>query len=138
MNLVKEWPSHPDDSLIVVGDISHKLDVIEETLGILKGKYADVFFVPGNHELWVDKEKDPDGTSLKKFEQIMALCDRLGVRTKPALVGDCWVVPLFSFYDRSLDLTCTQPELLSAHGGHDLKATDAPEELSMLGEWAAG
>ena len=38
---------------------------------------------------------------------------------------------------RSLDLTCNDPKLLSAHGGHDLIQPDGPASEKML-EWVDG
>lgn len=36
---------------MLVGDISHRADIIEETLKVLKSKFREIFFVPGNHEV---------------------------------------------------------------------------------------
>ncbi len=85
-----------DDSLIIAGDISNKLSVIESTLTSLASKFKHLFFVPGNHELWVAKDHED---SFQKFDQILALCDRLGIHTQPKLVDGAWVVPLFSWYE---------------------------------------
>jgi hypothetical protein len=60
-----------------------------------------VFFVPGNHELWVRGEARD---SMQKFHAVLRLCDQVGVRTAPARVGPAWVVPLFSWYDASFDV----------------------------------
>ena len=45
--------AYRNDALIVAGDISDRLEVIRETLRLLRGKFRHVFFTPGNHELWV-------------------------------------------------------------------------------------
>ena len=89
---------HKRDSVIVAGDISNRLDVIEKTLHLLKAKFKHVFFVPGNHELWVAKEGH---SSLDKFDQIVSLCQELRIYTVPKLVEGVWVVPLFSWYERA-------------------------------------
>ena len=86
------------DHLIVAGDISNRLDVIRPTLQALKQRFRSVFFVPGNHEMWVSKDDDD---SIRKFEQILAVCADLGIFTSPALVDGAWVVPLFSWYEAS-------------------------------------
>ena len=58
-----------DDILIVAGDVTHRLDRLEESLAILKGKYAHVLFTPGNHDLWIhpsERERFPDSVRRTK------------------------------------------------------------------------
>ena len=90
------------DVLLVAGDIAHKLDQIEAALALLRDKFGQVFYVPGNHELWVRNES---GDSLEKFHRILEQCDRLGVQTRPAPMDGHWVVPLFSWYSAAFDAT---------------------------------
>ncbi|HEU4452123.1 MAG TPA: metallophosphoesterase [Longimicrobium sp.] len=92
---------HQGDALIVAGDVGTSLAVVTETLGFLRGRFREVFFVPGNHELWV---REGDGDSLRKFSAVLAACEAVGVRTRPARVGGAWVVPLFSWYHASFDV----------------------------------
>ena len=89
------------DVLIVAGDVAHRLDLVAATLELLRGKFAQVFYVPGNHELWVRGE---EGDSLGKFRRIVELCNELGVETRPALAGEYRIVPLFSWYDAAFDV----------------------------------
>jgi predicted phosphodiesterase len=92
---------HRDDVLIVAGDVADSETVLRETLELLAGRFREVFFVPGNHELWVrGEERD----SMDKFQSVLRICAQAGVRTSPARVGDAWVVPLFSWYDPSFDV----------------------------------
>jgi len=92
---------HGDDALIVAGDVADSETVLRDTLQLLAGRFAEVFFVPGNHEMWVrGEERD----SMEKFRAVLRVCDQAGVRTAPARVGDTWVVPLFSWYDASFDV----------------------------------
>src|SRR5262245_1069087 len=44
------------DVLIAAGDISDRVGTLETTLGLLRAKFMKVFYVPGNHELWVRKQ----------------------------------------------------------------------------------
>ena len=88
--------NHLDDVLIVAGDIAHRLHQITETLSLLRSRFSEVFYVPGNHELWVKGEV---GNSIDKFHQILSACDSIGIRTRPATAGDYFVAPLFSWYD---------------------------------------
>lgn len=88
------------DALILGGDVTSKLELLHETLALLKMKFAEVFFVPGNHELWIRRREFED--SLAKFFEILKLCASLSVHTSPtALVAHTeklWIVPLFSWY----------------------------------------
>jgi len=86
--------------LIVAGDISDRLDILASTLALLRAKFSHVFYVPGNHELWVRKET---GTSIEKFFRIVDLCEALDIQTRPAQIGDVWIVPLFSWYEPGFD-----------------------------------
>jgi len=92
---------HRGDALIVAGDVATSIPTITETLGFLRGRFGEVFFVPGNHELWV---REGEGDSVQKFHAVMEACEALGVRTRPARVGGAWVVPLFSWYHASFDV----------------------------------
>lgn len=89
-----------DDCLIVAGDACDDIAKLEQLLESLVAKFADVTFVPGNHELWVRRSEFAD--SLEKFNRIMTLCEDLGVRTRPFTVRSATdqvtVVPLFSWY----------------------------------------
>jgi hypothetical protein len=55
-------------------------------------------------------------------------------RTHPALIGNVWVVPLMSFYDRSLDFSCMSSEYLRDHGGmgHNLVAVSEADLNRMV------
>src|SRR6185503_13663672 len=68
------------DTLIVAGDVSDRLEVIRETLLLLRAKFRHLLFTPGNHELWV---RNAERDSVEKLQQILKLCDELSVVTKP-------------------------------------------------------
>lgn len=87
---------YKDDALLVAGDISDQLEVLGETLTLLERRFSKIFFVPGNHELWV---RSGGHDSVDKLHMLSELCDRLGIHTQPARAGDLWVVPLLSWYD---------------------------------------
>src|SRR5689334_22122799 len=85
-----------DDALIVAGDISDRLEIIRETLQLLRSKFRHLLFTPGNHELWV---RSAEYDSIEKLQRVLELCAELGVSTSPVRFADFWVVPLFSWYD---------------------------------------
>jgi len=101
-SLLEKLPTgqHGDDTLIVAGDIADRFDRIQRTLELLRSRFGQVFYTPGNHELWVRGEPY---NSIEKFERILGLCAKLDVRTRPGIVNGYWVVPLLSWYDDSLD-----------------------------------
>jgi len=72
-------------------------------------KFKYVFYVPGNHELWVGKSTESGfKDSVDKFHKIIALCNDIGVHTQPFKIGEpdkqqVWVVPLFSWYNENLE-----------------------------------
>src|SRR6185369_8567150 len=88
--------AYRDDALIVAGDVSDRLEIIRETLLLLGSKFRHLLFTPGNHELWV---RNVEFDSIEKLNQILRLCEELGVSTKPLRLDDLWIVPLFSWYD---------------------------------------
>jgi predicted phosphodiesterase len=92
---------HRDDVLIVAGDVADNESVLADTLALLAARFRAVFFVPGNHELWVRGEKR---TSIDKFHAVLQIAEAAGVRTTPARIGGAWVVPLFSWYTPAFDV----------------------------------
>lgn len=118
---------HPEkyknDALIVAGDISHRISVMRQTLRSLRRKFEHVFFVPGNHELWlmqhsatstVDEEELGIEDSLQKIQAIERMCEQEDVQTQPRRLplldgaGHLWVVPLLSWHCQSFD---AEPEI---------------------------
>ncbi len=88
------------DVLLLAGDVSSKLTRLMQTLKLLKERFAEVAFVPGNHDLWLAAGDPPD--SLAKLHALRAGCRDTGVRTDPfewettgLHVG---ILPLLSWY----------------------------------------
>jgi hypothetical protein len=95
------------DVLLVAGDIADRLEVIGETLSLLRTRFARVFYTPGNHELWTRNET---GDSVDKYFRVVELCGRLGVATSPEKQGGVWIVPLLSWYETGVDDGAERPE----------------------------
>jgi predicted phosphodiesterase len=95
-------PEHEfgDDLLILAGDISDSLERLEWALRIVTSRFRRVMFVPGNHDLWVIRDKE-QWTSVEKFERVQALARECGVATEPVQWGAWLVVPLLGWYDHS-------------------------------------
>lgn len=94
-----------EDVLIVAGNLCDTRNALMRALTTLKAKFRRVFYVPGNHELWLspsEASKYPD--SLAKLLGIMEMCDELGVDCFPSAVSeDVFVVPLLSWYSADFD-----------------------------------
>ena len=88
------------DILIAAGDVSDNLNTLKSTLALLRAKFMKVFYVPGNHELWVRKG---GLSSVEKFFSVLALCEMLDIQTNPEKVDAVWIVPLFSWYEPQFD-----------------------------------
>lgn len=80
------------DVLIVAGDTSSSHVLLEETLRLLVDSFAHVWYVPGNHDLWVKGTAGPSGglhvraseiDSIQRLHEVLQLCHRLGVHTQP-------------------------------------------------------
>ncbi|KAK2949248.1 putative 3',5'-cyclic adenosine monophosphate phosphodiesterase CpdA [Blattamonas nauphoetae] len=99
---IRKLSDHRDDILLVAGDVSHSIGQCEEYLVMLKHKFKEVFFTPGNHDIWISDDKFSN--SIEKMDYLLTVLEQSGIRTKPAKIGSVWIVPLFSWYDGSLGL----------------------------------
>ena len=121
--------AYRSDALIVAGDISDRLEVIRETLQLLRAKFRHVFFTPGNHELWV---RGSDSNSLEKFQRVLDLCDEIGVITRPLRLSELWIVPLFSWYDGVFEPDMTEELAAARHAWADFHFCKWPPEITSL------
>lgn len=103
---VANLPAHPDDWLILAGDLGEKLAHLSWALDVLGLRWARLVWVPGNHELWTPPS-EPDGLrGLARYLAYVELCRERGVLTPEdafvTLPGTELVVcPLFLLYDYS-------------------------------------
>ncbi|KAG8368682.1 hypothetical protein BUALT_Bualt15G0071100 [Buddleja alternifolia] len=105
MSWVKSLSSdtYSKDVLVVAGDVAETFATFVLTMSLLKNKFQHVFFVPGNHDLWLRREKSDYLDSLDKLDKLLEACQRLGVETKPSVVGGLGLIPLYSWYHESFD-----------------------------------
>ena len=96
--------SHPDDWLILGGDLGETLAHLELALEIATDRFDRVLWVPGNHDLWTLPRDGPRGEA--KYQALVELCRELDVITSedPFVVwegegGPCALAPLFLLYD---------------------------------------
>ncbi len=91
---------YKDDLLILAGDVTHNLKLFKNTLLTLRNKFKMLFFVPGNHDLWLRDDLFTD--SLEKFHHILEFCKASDIKTNPELISNgsarILIVPIFSWY----------------------------------------
>ncbi|EFA85016.1 hypothetical protein PPL_02011 [Heterostelium album PN500] len=104
MAYIQTLPVESDSILIVCGDISDNIKVIEDTLNLLNIKYpTGVFFIPGNHELWCGRS-DQCTSSMEKLEVIYEICKKTGTFINPTKINnDLAIFPMLGWYHPSFD-----------------------------------
>ncbi|MFD9804854.1 metallophosphoesterase, partial [Streptomyces sp. NPDC059071] len=103
----------PEDWLILAGDVGEKTDDIRWALQTLRGRFAKVIWVPGNHELWTTAKDPVQMHGAARYDYLVSLCRDLDVVTPedPFPVwegagaeefgGAVTLAPLFMLYDYS-------------------------------------
>ncbi len=111
------------DVLLVAGDISHDEPLLCRAMEVLRPRFRAVFFVSGNHDLWLRDSGYED--SLAKFYALMERCRALGIETRPqrADEGGPWIVPLQAWY-------------MQPHEGEGSLFVEKQGEDPELGMWA--
>jgi 3',5'-cyclic AMP phosphodiesterase CpdA len=99
-------PSSPADWLIVAGDVAEKPADLEWTLHTLAGRFAQVIWSPGNHELWTHSKDPVRLRGVERYDHLVSLCRGAGVLTPEdpypewtGVGGPVTVAPLFLLYD---------------------------------------
>lgn len=102
---------HQEEVLILGGDVAAGRARLETGLSMLAAAYSRVFFVPGNHDLWVQGEEEDD--SWQQWQFLQRLCSDLGVETEPGQLSkgpgkrSVLIVPLLSWYAGPEDATAS-------------------------------
>ncbi|KAB1503784.1 metallophosphoesterase [Corynebacterium sp. 320] len=95
-------PQHPQDWLIVAGDIAEKMEVVIDVLRELRQRFEQVIYAPGNHEMFSRSQDTFKGKN--KYQALISACRSIGVLTPedryPVFAGHT-VVPMFTLYDHS-------------------------------------
>lgn len=103
--MVEGLPSHPNDWLVLGGDLGETLGHVRYVLETLAPRFARLVWVPGNHELWTT---DDGLGGVEKYEALVALCHEYGALTpedpyESLHDGEATrlIVPMFTLYDYS-------------------------------------
>jgi hypothetical protein len=105
---VEALDASPDDWLIIAGDTGESPAHLEFVLRTLTPRFAQVFWTPGNHDLWTPQSWPADQRGVAHYQRLLRLCLRYGVLT-PDDPYALWpgdgprtvVVPTFLLYDYS-------------------------------------
>jgi 3',5'-cyclic AMP phosphodiesterase CpdA len=103
---LSELPPHPDDWLVLGGDIGESERHLAWTLDLLAPRFARLIWVPGNHDLWTHP-RDPNALRGEaRYRSLVDLCRARGVLTPedpyvdwPGEGGHAVLAPLFLLYD---------------------------------------
>jgi len=127
-------PEHPDDWLILGGDIGEVEAHLVATLRVTTSRFAKVIWVPGNHELWTLPD---DPTRLRgeaKYRRLVSLCRDFGALTPedeyPTWPGPgprCVLAPMFLLYDYSF-----RPDEIAAESALDWARASGVECVDEL------
>lgn len=133
-------PPHPDDWLILAGDVGDDAAQLAWTLDLLRPFFKQIIWVPGNHDLWTkpprrvaaDERRAPEDApgadrhpataGVERYEELVAVCRAHDVLTPedpfatfPTAAGPVVVAPLFTLYDYTFrDPLLTKAEALAA------------------------
>jgi len=99
-------PAHPEDWLIIAGDVGETEQHLRFALAVLGRRFARLFWVPGNHDLWTIPPHPGEPRGLAKYNRLVAICRDYGVLTPedpyvewPGPGPSCIIAPLFLLYD---------------------------------------
>ena len=126
-------PESADDWLIVAGDVGEIFGDIEQALRLLRSRFAEVIWAPGNHELWTHAKDPVRLRGEQRYEALVRMCRENGVHTPedeflvwPGPTGPVTIAPLFQLYDYTwlAPGTTTKKESLDYAYGTGVVCTD--------------
>jgi 3',5'-cyclic AMP phosphodiesterase CpdA len=105
---LEETAHHPEDWLIIAGDVGETREDLEFTIRTLAPRFRQLIWVPGNHELWTLRDEPSSLRGDAQYRQLVSLCESYGVLT-PEHPYPRWpgegpprvIAPLFLLYDYS-------------------------------------
>lgn len=141
-------PTHPDDWLIVAGDVAETSADIRRALTLLRERFAAVIWTPGNHELWTAPHDPVRLRGVERYQHLVEMCRELDVITPedPFPVwrgagGPVMIAPLFVLYDYSFRVpdVSTKAESLAKARAAGVVCTDEyylrPDPYASIDAW---
>jgi 3',5'-cyclic AMP phosphodiesterase CpdA len=103
-----EIRGRPNDWLILAGDVGDKHSHLEFAFKFLCGRFRQLIWVPGNHELWTLPSSGDTLRGQYRYNELVKLCRSYGVLTPedpyPVVTfgqREVRIAPLFLLYDYS-------------------------------------
>lgn len=145
-NALNAFDERTEDWLILAGDVCEKIEDLEWAFSFFTQKFARVFWVPGNHELWLVTKSEQASTSPLKYQALVKLARMYGVITPE----DPWlifpqtghvIVPLFTLYDYSFrPENVTRAQVIDWAMAEDCVCTDEvaikPAPFHAIDDWS--
>ena len=139
---------HPNDDLILCGDVGESAEHCRIAFAKAKECFRQVFWVPGNHELYtMPLEKEHGARGHDKYMQCVEVAREFGILTPEddyvlweGEGGPCVIAPIFTLYDYSFRPDDVKLEdALAWAREKDIEATDEhllhPDPYSSRIEW---
>src|SRR5579859_2313483 len=105
---LESLPPHPEDWLILGGDIGETAAHLHFALSCLTRKFQRLVWVPGNHDLWTLPSDQAGSGGEEKYRHLISICRNYDVLTPedpyllwPGEGPACLLAPLFTLYDYS-------------------------------------
>jgi 3',5'-cyclic AMP phosphodiesterase CpdA len=144
-------PTSESDWLLVAGDVAESVGNVGRTLALLADRFAQVVWVPGNHELWTHPSDPVTLRGDERYRYLVTTCRRLGVLTpedpypvwQDPDTGPVVIAPLFLLYDYSFmpDGARTAEEGLAIAHQAGIVAADEhmlhPDPYPSRAEWCS-
>ena len=141
-------PFYKKDWLILAGDIGETIALHRYALSLLTRRFAQVIWVPGNHDLWtLPSQSFSEERGEAKYHKLVAVCREYGVLTPedpyviwPGEGTPALLVPLFLLYDYSFRPdNISQKQALAWAAETDVICTDEfllhPDPYASRADW---
>jgi 3',5'-cyclic AMP phosphodiesterase CpdA len=146
---VEALPSFPDDWLIIAGDTGETPAHLDHVLRTLQPKFAQLFWTPGNHDLWTPRNLPSAQRGVPHYERLVRLCRSYGVLT-PEDPYARWpgdgptraIIPTFVLFDYSFrPASVTRDQAIEWAAATGVRSVDedllAPDPYPSRDEWCA-
>lgn len=125
-----------EDWLVVAGDVGEIFADIERTLRLLRGRFRQVVWVPGNHELWTHPADPVTLRGVARYRALVDMCREHDIRTPEddylvfdGAGGPVTVAPLFTLYDYSFRVAGADTKQESLRRAYDAGVVCTDEVL---------
>ncbi|KAI1459198.1 Metallo-dependent phosphatase [Annulohypoxylon moriforme] len=103
---LEDLTPHPDDGLILCGDVGESADHLELAFRVAKRNFGTVWWCPGNHELYtLGSSPKPHLRGEAKYNRCVEIAREHGVLTPEdefvVWDGEAIICPVFTLYDYS-------------------------------------